>query len=516
MSFCNVSAKNPRQSAFLPDFLDLKSLTDYKLIRLYKLFFLFIIFTATSCSEQKLPQIEEIQKRGILKVVTRNSPTTYYESAHGLAGVEYELAEAFAASLGVKTEYIVNDNLREIIEIVNSGEADLAAAGLTVTQERKKLLRFAPAYQTITSKLVFKQGKKWPRNLSQLNGELRVLAHSSYSQELLALKQTHPKLYWTETTEHTAEELLMMVLDETIDYTIVDSTELDLNRRFHPELAVAFTLGQPQNLAWAFTPSDDYSLFSKTIEFFGQQKVQGNITQLNEKYYGHVEHFDYVGARQFHVATDQELDTYKDWFVESASEDLDWRLLAAISYQESHWKPKAKSPTGVRGMMMLTLTTAKQLGVSNRLDAQQSIQGGANYLRTVLKRVPPRIKNPDRIWLALAGYNVGWGHVEDARIITQNQGGDPDKWAEVKERLPLLQKSRWYKKTKYGYARGSEPVHYVDNIRRYYDVLVWQDEENQDQIESPLVDASKHSLIAQTEPANEEVVRFSTDVRIVD
>ncbi len=497
MSFFEILHKNLQLLANLPSF-------PVPRILLCRTLFFVSIILLTSCSEEKLPQIEEIQQRGVLKVITRNSPTTYYERADGLAGVEYELAEAFAASLGVKTQYIVNDNLKEIIELVNAGEVDLAAAGLTVTSERAKQLRFAPSYQTITSKLVFKQGKKWPRNISQLDGELRVVAHSSYSQELLKLKETHSTLHWSETTEHTAEELLMMVLDETIDYTIVDSTELSLNRRFHPELAVAFTLGEPQNLAWAFAPSDDYSLFSKTIEFFGQQRAQGNITQLHEKYYGHVEKFDYVGARKFHQATDQKLDNFKDWFVESALEDLDWRLLAAISYQESHWFPKAKSKTGVRGMMMLTRKTAKQLGVTNRLDAEQSIQGGAQYLRKVLSRVPKRIQEPDRTWLALAGYNVGWGHVEDARIITQKQGANPDKWSDVKERLPLLQKSRWYKKTKHGYARGSEPVHYVDNIRRYYDVLVWQDEENQEHPASPLEVDPTDTMIAEVDDTQDE------------
>jgi len=478
------------------------------------LILLLSVFILTSCSEQKISKIEEIKKRGVLKVITRNSPTTYYERADGLAGVEYELAEAFAKSIGVKTEYSVNDNLQEIIKAVKNGTADLAAAGLTVTRERQEQLRFAPSYQTITSKLVFKQGKKWPRNISQLDGELRVLAHSSYSQELLRLKSTHESLHWSETTEHTPEELLMMVLDETIDYTIVDSTELSLNRRFHPELAVAFTLGEPQNLAWAFPATDDYSLFSKTIEFFGQLRGEGSIDRLNEKYYGHVEKFDYVGARKFHSATDDKLNNYKDWFVRSASEDLDWRMLAAVSYQESHWNPKAKSPTGVRGMMMLTLRTAKQIGISNRLDPEQSIKGGADYLRKVLKKVPKRIQDPDRTWLALAGYNVGWGHVEDARIITQKQGGDPDKWSDVKERLPLLQKSRYYKNTKHGYARGSEPVHYVDNIRRYYDVLVWQDEENQEQPATPVKEDPTESMIADlSEPQTEQQ---KIDLSIVD
>lgn len=480
--------------------------------RFCKLICLSLIFSLFSCSQPTLPHLEQIKKRGVLKVITRNSPSTYYESSDGTAGVEFELVKAFAEFLGVTAEFIIEDDLKKIIEAVRSGEVDFAAAGLTITKEREKQLRFAPAYQTITSKLVFKQGKKWPRNIEQLEGELRVVAHSSYAQSLLELKKTHPSLHWSETNTQTAEELLMMVLDETIDYTIVDSTELALNRRFHPELAVAFTLGEPQGLAWAFSLTDDYGLFTKSIEFFGEQKALGNIAYLNEKYYGHIEKFDYVGARKFHQATDKKLGQYKDWFVESAEDDLDWRLLAAISYQESHWKPKAKSPTGVRGMMMLTRRTAKQVGVTNRLDAEQSIHGGARYLRKVLSRVPKRIPEPDKTWFALAGYNVGWGHVEDARIITQKQGADPDKWADVKERLPLLQKKKWYKNTKYGYARGSEPVHYVDNIRRYYDVLVWQDEENQDlpdeQPSDPMEFNPEETLIADISKEEEKNTRI--------
>ncbi len=437
------------------------------------------ILFLNACNKTPITKLEQVINRGKLIVVTRNSPTTYFENANGLAGIEHDLVSLFAAELGVEVEFVINDNLKEIAEMVERGQVDFAAAGLTVTPERENHLRFAPAYQQITSKLVFKQGKRWPRNINQLEGELRVLAHSSYAQELLKLKEESPQLHWSETTEQTSEELLMMILDETIDYTIVDSTELDLNRRFHPELAVAFTVGKPQSLAWAFPKEDDFSLFTQAIEFFGKKKSEGQIAHLVEKYYAHVEHFDYVGARQFHKATQQKLDKYKDYFVESAGEDLDWRLLAAVSYQESHWRPKAKSPTGVRGMMMLTLRTAKQLGIANRLDPKQSILGGAKYLRRVLERVPDRVSEPDRTWFALAGYNVGWGHVEDARIITQEQGGDPDKWSDVKERLPLLQKKKWYKNTKHGYARGHEPVKYVTNIRRYYDVLVWQDEEQQ-------------------------------------
>ena len=158
----------------------------------------------------------------------------------------------------------------------------------------------------------------------------------------------------------------------------------------------------------------------------------------------------------------------------AATHELDWRLIAAISYQESHWNPKAVSPTGVRGLMMLTQNTAKQLGIKNRRDPVQSTEGGARYFVRMKGKIPDRITEPDRSWLALAAYNIGYGHLEDARVITERKGGNPDRWADIRDSLPLLEKKEWYKKTRYGYARGREAALYVRNIRNYYDLLNWK------------------------------------------
>jgi membrane-bound lytic murein transglycosylase F len=128
----------------------------------------------------------------------------------------------------------------------------------------------------------------------------------------------------------------------------------------------------------------------------------------------------------------------------------------------------------VRGIMMLTRNTMQHLGINkSRHDPQASIEGGALYLASIKKKLPKRIKDPHRTWLALAAYNVGFGHLEDARILAQEDGANPDKWEDVKKYLPLLSQKKWYKKTRYGYARGREPVRYVENIRSYYDILVW-------------------------------------------
>ena len=155
----------------------------------------------------------------------------------------------------------------------------------------------------------------------------------------------------------------------------------------------------------------------------------------------------------------------------AAKHDIPWTLLAAQSYQESHWNRRAKSPTGVRGIMMLTLTTAKEMGVESRLDVEQSIMGGAKYLSRLEKRIPDSVEGEDRWWYALAAYNVGMGHLHDARALARDLDLDPDSWLELKGVLPLLSQKKYYKNLKYGYARGAEPVTYVRQIRNYQNIM---------------------------------------------
>lgn len=417
------------------------------------------------------PQLDRIQRAGVLRVATRNGPTTFYEDAQGDTGLEYELAQRFAQVLGVRLELVVRDSYPQVLAALENGDADLAAAGLVETPAWGEHVRFGPAYQEITQKLVFRQGRALPRSLNQLDGQLRVQAHSSQACRLLELKKEYPELHWTESSDSTAEELLAQVLSGELDYTVVDSHELELFRRFNPDLAVAFTLSDAQALAWAFPAQTDDSLYAQAVDFFGQLNGKGELAQLVDRYYGHLQQFDYANTREFLSAVEATLPKFQDHFQGAAGADLDWRLLAAVSYQESLWDPEARSRTGVRGMMMLTENTAAAMGVTRRTDARQSIRGGAQYLRLLLDKVPTEIADPDRTWFALASYNVGWGHLEDARELTAAQGGDGNRWAQVKDRLPLLTQKKWYSKTRHGYARGYEPVRFVEAIRRYHETL---------------------------------------------
>lgn len=440
----------------------------------------------SGCSEP-VSLLEQIKQDGVLYVATRNSATTYYEGADGSTGLEYDLASRFASELGVELKLITPSNLADIMSMVSRSEVHFAAAGLTITEPRKHWVRFGPPYQEITQQLVYRMGNKRPRGIEDLQGKhLEVIANSSHVDQLEDLQAAYPELTWMENAELGSDELLNLVWEQVIDFSIADSNEVALNQRFYPELRVAFDVSEAQPLAWAFPKSDDDSLYKVASDFINRMKESGELDILIERYYGHIEKFNYVGTRTYIKHVHKRLPKYQALFETAAKEyDMDWRLLAAIGYQESHWNPQARSPTGVRGIMMLTLPTAEYVGIENRIDPEESIAGGAKYLANLIKRIPQRIQDPDRTWLALAAYNVGLGHLEDARIITQIRGGNPDVWADVKGNLPLLSRRKWYSKTKYGYARGREPVHYVENIRGYYDILTWFTQQDKNVVAYP-------------------------------
>jgi membrane-bound lytic murein transglycosylase F len=240
----------------------------------------------------------------------------------------------------------------------------------------------------------------------------------------------------------------------------------------HPELAIALDLSPERAISWVVrTAGHDRTLLNRVNAFFAGARAEGIVAQILERYYGNRDRFDYLFSRNFLQHVETRLPRYLDWFQEAATKyQLDWRLLAAMGYQESKWDPGAVSFTGVRGLMQLTEDTAARVRV-DRLDPRASIFGGARYLANLIETVPPRIPEPDRTWFAVAAYNVGFGHVEDARILTQQHGRDPDLWENVREFLPLLSQERWYTRTKRGYARGWEPVRYVANVQAYLNIL---------------------------------------------
>ena len=421
---------------------------------------------------------QRIQSAGKLSVITFNGPTTYFESNDVAGGFEYELTRAFADKLGVKLEITIADQFDMIMPAIKAGHVDMGAAGLSITDQRKKQFQFSTSYQTIKQQVVYRSGtKKRPRKPRDLVGrDILVTAGSSHVERLLKLKKKYPELQWQETVSETPENLLLRVWENQLDITIADSNIVSVVRQFYPDLQIAFSLPPDDKLAWMFMHSNDRSLVKAANEFLKEMKSSGELNRLLDRYYGPSSQFNYVNSKKFLERINDLLPKYEKMFrLAEKNTGIDWRLLAAQAYQESHWDNDAVSPTGVRGIMMLTNATADRLKINDRSDPVQSIEGGSRYLKILMDNLPKRIKQPDRLWLALAAYNIGVGHLEDARVLTQQAGKNPDSWLDVRKFLPLLTKPEWYKKTKHGYARGYEPVAYVNRVRGYYSILKWSD-----------------------------------------
>ncbi|MCK9237854.1 MAG: membrane-bound lytic murein transglycosylase MltF [Thiopseudomonas sp.] len=426
-----------------------------------------------------LTALEKIKEQGTLHVITRNTPATYFQDKNGETGFEYELVKRFAEHLGVELAIETADNIEQLFtRLQDPAGPVLLAAGITYSPRREHQASFTEGYLEVVPQVIYNSRTKRPKQAKDLIGKrILIVKDSVHEERLLQLQQDYPELSFEVSDQVETIDLLHMVDEKQIDATLVNSNELAMNQVYFPNIQLAFSLNPSMELQWAvnraFTATDD-SLITEINTFFSQLEQEETVSQLSERYFGHVDTLGYVGVNSFAKHLQQRLPRYETSFRRNATKfNLDWRLLAATAYQESHWDPMARSKTGVRGIMMLTMATAKEVNVMNRLDPLQSIRGGAQYLAQMLDRLDDGVREQDRLWFALAAYNVGLGHLEDARMLTEKAGFNPNSWLDVRLHLPRLAEKQWYSQTRYGYARGGEPVHYVNNIRRYYDILTW-------------------------------------------
>lgn len=435
---------------------------------------LVMLLLVTGC--RQADPLSQVLSKGSLTVAMRNTPSVYYEHREGYAGFEYELVRSFAEHLGVELKIVSVDSEAEMERALLKGEVDMAAGGLGLTRERISNFFVSTPLLKSPQMVVYRRGHFRPRSWEDLQeGTLAVLARSRQAEVLQSHQETFPHLSWMETEDLEVTDLLKMIQDGDLDYALVSAQDFNINRFFFPRVGVAFDTEETTDLVWLFPKSFRSQMGMAASGFVKTARKEGLVNEIRERYYRHEEHLEYVGAPLFLRHVRSRLPQYEEHFRAAAeAQDLDWRLLAAVGFQESHWRQNAVSPTGVRGLMMLTQRTARELGV-NRLDPLQSIEGGARYLRQLYNRIPERIQGNDRLYMALAAYNVGMGHLEDARRITESQGFNPDRWDDVAKHLPLLSQRQWYRHTRFGYARGNEPVVYVENIRRYLEILEWHE-----------------------------------------
>lgn len=417
---------------------------------------------------------DQIKILGELRVVTRNGPLAFYRgAADTLEGPEYELARRFADELGVTLKITPVRTYAEIYAALTTGRAHLAAAALKVPMKPVAGVAFGPIYQRVREHLIYRHGGLRPGSLAEIGDrDLEIVAGSSHAKALRAARDAIPGLAWIENTSTDSQALLGGVAAGEIDYTIADSTEFALAHDENPDLRIAFDFPGVQSLAWAASTHDP-DFLRDVGWYFARMNTDGELAAIVNRYYGRSEDFEYA-AGGFLRHLQSRLPLYKKWFEEAAEQSSqDWRLLAAIGYQESKWNPGAASASGAKGLMQLTDKTATETKVTNPADPRQSIFGGARYFGQVYAKIPAHVPEPDRTWFALAAYNIGYGHLEDARVLAQKGGRDPDSWEDVREFLPLLEQEYWYTQTLNGYARGWEPVRYVDNVRDYRDMLEW-------------------------------------------
>lgn len=421
--------------------------------------------------------VPSVQKSKELVVITSNGPNTYYlEDDQRYAGFEYDLARAFVQFLGpeYQVRFVVHNKLSHVIPSLISGKGHLAAANLSITPERQRYVKFGMPYLDVQQHIVFNnETQSPPENLAKLSGKhIEVPLGSSYAERLQDISQQHPKLAWHPNKRANTEELVEQVCSGTLDYTVADNLMVSLLQNYYPNLGLGFALGSPEKLAWAFPRDGDPWLYQQSIAFFHSIKSNGELKKLVDRYYGHIDRLNPADVTKFLEMMRTTLPKYAPLFKQAQeTTGLDWRLIAAISYQESHWDQNNTSPTNVRGLMMLTEQTADSMDVTDRLDPKQSVMGGAKYLIQLKNRLANKIEEPDRTWMTLAAYNIGLSHLEDARILASRLGRNPNHWSDIKATLPLLNKPEYYANLKSGYASGGAPVIFVESIRTYHSIL---------------------------------------------
>jgi membrane-bound lytic murein transglycosylase F len=428
---------------------------------------------AAACDDGPKP-VAPLEQSGELVVLTVNGPSTYFEDAQGLpSGLEYDLASLFAKELKVKPIFVLTDNPAKIDRLLRRGQAHLAAAALARHFDFPGGLVWGPSYHNAQHQIVCRPLEPKPRKLEDLQGKRVGVIEESVADYLLAdppkisipIERLPPGA--------STSDLLEQVAKEKLDCALVESTRYTLARRFFPTIEVAFSMGKPVDYAWLVAPGDKKRILDAAGPFFERLRKDGTLKRLIDRYYGYAMRFTAVDSSAFLEHVGALLPTLRQHFLEAElASGVDWRLIASIGYQESHWDAKATSPTGVRGLMMLTEETAERLQIKDRLDARDSILGGARYFALLKEQLPPRIEEPDRTWLALAAYNIGIGHLEDARVLAQRQKLNPDLWSDVRKVLPLLADPDYYITLKNGYARGGMPVAFVGRVRGFYDILL--------------------------------------------
>jgi len=438
--------------------------------------FLIIILVFTGCEKKpeeppKLTTLDNILKAGKITVITRNNANCYYFYRDQEMGFEYDLSKAFAHFLGVNLEIKIAGKWERMIPMLMDGTGHFIAAGFTITEQRQKKVLFSNGYLAVQQHIiVHRNNLKIKKSENLASKQIHVRKGTSYQERLEDFKKQGLDIQVVLHEDMPTEELIRRVAEREIEVTIADSNIALLNRRYYPRAIVAGPISEKEYLGWAVHP-DAKQLIERINVFFKKITDSGEFAKIYSRYFKDIDIFDYVDLRTYHRRIKTRLPRYKRVIKEAAEiHGFDWRLIAAQIYQESHFNPAAKSHAGAVGLMQLTRKTAESLGVKKIFNPTENIIAGVNHLKNLYDHYD-KAKGWERLYIALAAYNIGQGHVWDARRLAEKLNLDPNKWSSLVKTLPMLRYRKYNKNAKYGYCRGTEPVNYVKQILIYYDIL---------------------------------------------
>ncbi|MGB3618247.1 MAG: transporter substrate-binding domain-containing protein [Catalinimonas sp.] len=429
--------------------------------------------------------LDDIRADGKLTAITTYSATNYFLYRGRTMGYEYELLSWLADDLDLELEVIVAEDQDALFDMLQNGEGDIVASGMTITRARKQRVDFTHHHTTTRQMLVQRKPDDWRklathrlerklvRKQFQLVGEsVHVRANSSYYNRLdhLSDEMGGDIDIVIVPGSLTTEQLIRQVAEGEIDYTVADEHIAKINAAYYPQLDAKTPVSFPQRVAWAVRKSSP-ELLAYVDAWIKQVRTTPDYHEIYRKYFTQAREFRERVDSEFYARNSGRISPY-DSLIRHHADDLgwDWRLVASQIYQESRFREQARSWAGARGLMQMMPATARRYGVRNLSEPSQNIRGGIkylSYLENFWEEIPD---STERVKFVLASYNAGEYHVRDAQHLTDKHGGDPDRWDDVSEYLLKLSQPQYYNDpvVKYGYCRGREPYDYVRHILGRY------------------------------------------------
>ena len=459
--------------------------------------YIIILFALAACEDTAktdMPpwQSDAAENTPVINVALRVNPTSYYWQDGEATGFDYKLLQSFANHMHAKIKIIPVATAAKAIDLLKEQKVDMAAGALGQTQMYAKHFEISEPYYQSKQYLIYRYPDIKPRSFGEiLPADIDVSANPNHIELLGKLAQkyngesTHANLDlkpndansnpWYLHPDTPSHKLIKMVNLGLIRYALADAHELSATQFLYPYVKIAFTVSENAPIVWLFNREPEKTSSQHLVhlanDLFATMQESGELDRLTKSHPEHFELLPYAEKLTFIESAYRKLSEHKRYFQMAANKyHFDWKLIAAMAYQESHWEPQAVSPTGVKGIMMLTKEIAQRYKVHDRLDAYQSIMAGSQYLDELLSKIPSEIPAPDRVWMALAAYLAGYGHLEDAFRVTRKRGAGTNSWVELSHSLELLKKPEWYQNSRHGKPRD-DVVTYINNIRNYQFLL---------------------------------------------